>query len=206
MFLDIKTFLKKISVTFLIFTTLVKVFLSKPCVDYSFISSTFMSSVWLNLAKNQANAKQNPKDELFLFENSSHSSCYQPKIIGYILKNKQKVRWIQTHQIIRLIIMLKMMTKTKNTSHRYCINRPAITFITFCDFLMFYQIFLSPQAKRSVIINNKHGIFQLAHELPNDLRLRTFGNQEKSGKSQNFIELKLNAKFSSRNKNVVDTC
>ena len=53
-----------------------------------------MSSVWLNLAKNQANVKQNPKDELFLFENSSHSSCYQPKIIGYILKNKQKVRWI----------------------------------------------------------------------------------------------------------------
>ena len=165
-----------------------------------------MSSVWLNLAKNQANAKQNPKDELFLFENSSHSSCYQPKIIGYILKNKQKVRWIQTHQIIRLIIMLKMMMKTKNTSHRYCINRPAITFITFCDFLMFYQIFLSLQAKRSVIINNKHGIFQLAHELPNDLRLRTFGNQEKSGKSQNFIELKLNAKFSSQIKNFVDTC
>ena len=206
MFLDIKTFLKKISFTSLIFTTLVKVFLSKPYVDYFFIRSTFMSSVWLNLAKNQANVKQNPKDELFLFENSSHSSCYQPKIIGYILKNKQKVRWIQTHQIIRLIIMLKMMTKTKNTSHRYCINRPAITFITFCDFLMFYQIFLSPQAKRSVIINNKHGIFQLAHELPNDLRLRTFGNQEKSGKSQNFIELKLNANFSSQNKNFVDTC
>ena len=94
MFLDIKTFLKKISVTFLIFTTLVKVFLSKPCVEYSFIISTFMSSVWLNLAKYQANAKQNPKDELFLFENSSHSSCYQLKMTGYILKNNQKVRWI----------------------------------------------------------------------------------------------------------------
>ena len=94
MFLDIKTFLKKISFTSLIFTTLVKVFLSKHCVDYFFISSTSMSSVWLNLAKNQADPKQNPKDELFLFENSSHSSCYQPKITGYVLKNNQKVRWI----------------------------------------------------------------------------------------------------------------
>ena len=56
-----------------------------------------MSSVWLNLAKNQANAKQNPKDELFLFENSSHSSCYQPKITGYILKNKGKVSCVCTH-------------------------------------------------------------------------------------------------------------
>ena len=165
-----------------------------------------MSSVWLKLAKNEANAKQNPKDELFLFENSSHSSCYQPKIIGYILKNKQKVRWIQTHQIIRLIIMLKMMMKAKNTSHRYCVNRPAITFIPFCDFLMCYQVFLSPQVKQIVIINNKHGIFQLAQELPNDLRLRIFGNQEKSGKSQNSIELKLSAKCSSGNKNFVDTC
>ena len=165
-----------------------------------------MSSVWLNLAKNQANAKQNPKDELFLFENSSHSSCYQPKITGYILKNNQKVRWIQTHQIIRLSVMLKMMMKTKNISRRYCINRPAITFITICDFLMFYQIFLLPQVKRSVIINNERGLFQLAQELPNDLRLRIFGNQEKSGKSQNSIELKRSAKGSSRNKNFVDTC
>ena len=30
--------------------------------------------------------------------------------------------------------------------------------IIFWDFLMFYQIFLSPQVKESVIIGNKHGI------------------------------------------------
>ena len=35
---------------------------------------------------------------------------------------------------------------------------------------MFYQIFLSPQVKRIVIISNKHGIYELPHELPNDLR------------------------------------
>ena len=33
---------------------------------------------------------------------------------------------------------------------------------------MFYQIFLSPQVKRIVIISNKHGIYELPHELPND--------------------------------------
>ena len=37
---------------------------------------------------------------------------------------------------------------------------------------MFYQIFLSPQAKRIVIISNKHGIYKLPHELPIDLRLK----------------------------------
>ena len=36
---------------------------------------------------------------------------------------------------------------------------------------MSYQIFLSPQVKRWVIITYKHGIYELPHELPNDLRL-----------------------------------
>ena len=31
---------------------------------------------------------------------------------------------------------------------------------------MFYQIFLSSQVKRSGIISNKHGIYELPHELP----------------------------------------
>ena len=35
---------------------------------------------------------------------------------------------------------------------------------------MFYQNFLSPQVKRCVIITYKHGIYELPHELPNDLR------------------------------------
>ena len=34
------------------------------------------------------------------------------------------------------------------------------------DFLIFYQIFLSPQVKRSAIISNKQGVY----ELPNELR------------------------------------
>ena len=41
---------------------------------------------------------------------------------------------------------------------------------------MFYQIFLSPQAKRCAIITYKHGIYGLPHEFPNDLRIRMLGN------------------------------
>ena len=47
--------------------------------------------------------------------------------------------------------------------------------IIFSDFLMFDQIFVSPQMRRSVIISNKHGIYEIPHEL-NDLRLRILGN------------------------------
>ena len=41
---------------------------------------------------------------------------------------------------------------------------------------MLYQIFFSPQVKRSVIISNEYGIYDLPHELPNDLRLRILEN------------------------------
>ena len=36
---------------------------------------------------------------------------------------------------------------------------------------MFYQIFLSPQVKQWAIITYKHGIYDLSHELTNDLRI-----------------------------------
>ena len=41
---------------------------------------------------------------------------------------------------------------------------------------MFYQIFVSPQVKRSAIITYKHGIYEFPHELPNDLQLRILEN------------------------------
>ena len=46
----------------------------------------------------------------------------------------------------------------------------------FYDILTLYQIFFSPQVKRSVIISNKHGIYKLPHELPNDLRPKILFN------------------------------
>ena len=46
-----------------------------------------------------------------------------PKIIGHILKYKQKSNCVYFHEIIQLIIM-KMKIKIINRSHRYDINRP----------------------------------------------------------------------------------
>ena len=56
------------------------------------------------------------------------------------------------------------------------IKRSAMIFIIFSDSLMFYQILLSPQVKRSAFVTYKHGKYELSHELPNDLRLRIIGN------------------------------
>ena len=53
---------------------------------------------------------------------------------------------------------------------------------------MFYQISLSTQVKRCAIITYKYGIYELPHELANDLRLRILGNYEISGKCLNSIE------------------
>ena len=52
---------------------------------------------------------------------------------------------------------------------------------------MFYQIFLSPQVKRCAIITYKHSIYELPHELPNDLRLRKLGNIRKLSKLHRII-------------------
>ena len=48
---------------------------------------------------------------------------------------------------------------------------------------MFYQIFLSPQVKRWVIVTYKHGIY----ELPNELRHIIFGNIRKVSKPHRMI-------------------
>ena len=44
---------------------------------------------------------------------------------------------------------------------------------------MFYRIFRSLQVKRCVIVPYKHGIYELPHELRNDLgRLKELGSSE----------------------------
>ena len=52
---------------------------------------------------------------------------------------------------------------------------------------MFDQFFLSPQVKRCAIVTYKNEIYELAHELPNDLRLIILGIYEILGKCLNFI-------------------
>ena len=54
--------------------------------------------------------------------------------------------------------------------------RSTTSFIIFRNFSMFYQTFLSPQVKSCAIITYKHGMYELPHQLPNDLRLRILGN------------------------------
>ena len=51
---------------------------------------------------------------------------------------------------------------------------------------MFEQISLSSQVERSMIISNKHGIYELPHELSSNLKLGILGNIKKT---QNFVEL-----------------
>ena len=53
---------------------------------------------------------------------------------------------------------------------------------------MFYQIFLSPQVKQWAVITYKHGIYELPHEMLDDLRLRILRNKEISGKCLDPIE------------------
>ena len=48
---------------------------------------------------------------------------YHSKVIGHILKSKQKKKCVCIHEIIRLII-LKMKMQKNNRSHLYDINRP----------------------------------------------------------------------------------
>ena len=73
---------------------------------------------------------------------------------------------------------------------------------------MFYQIFLSAQVKRWAIITYKHCIYELPHELPNDLRLlrkdlRKLGNIRKVSKVH--IECQPSAQTPSQNNNSAST-
>ena len=56
--------------------------------------------------------------------------------------------------------------------------------------LIFYQIFLSPQVKRSVIITNKDGMYESPHNFSND------GNYEIPQKFWNFVELDPSVQYS----------
>ena len=52
--------------------------------------------------------------------------------------------------------------------------KTTIITIIFWDFFMLDEI--SPQGKQSVIITNRHGLYEFPHDLPNDVILRILGN------------------------------
>ena len=54
-------------------------------------------------------------------------------------------------------------------------------------------------------ISNKHGIYELPHKLPNNLRLRDYQNYGILGKCKNFVELLPSAQSSSQNGNFINT-
>ena len=80
-----------------------------------------------------------------------------------------------------------------------------ISFIIFWQFLIFCQIFLSPQVKRWPIITYKHCIYELPHGLLNVLRLRILRNEEILGKYPNPIEWYPSAQSPRQNETFVNT-
>ena len=90
------------------------------------------------------------------------------KLWKYDLDQRCDYHWQKT--FIDSVIFI--MTSPTNSS------KATVIFIIFWDFLMFCQIFLSPQEKRCVIISYKHGIHELPRELPND-------------SSENFVNTKV---------------
>ena len=57
---------------------------------------------------------------------------------------------------------------------------------------MFYQLFFSPQVKRYVIITYKDDIYELPYELPNNLRLQNFNNENCNTNKKTLEKQKLN--------------
>ena len=92
------------------------------CTHFFYLSNTFISNARLKLTK----IKQMLSDTLrlnFCYLKMIHilHPHYHPKLIGHILKIKQKNKCVYIHEIMQLIIMgIKM--KMKNRSHRYDIN------------------------------------------------------------------------------------
>ena len=76
----------------------------------------------------------------------------------------------EKNRMIKAFSIKLISTKYKKKS------KTTMAIIISWEHLMFDQIFLSPQVKQSVIINNKHGISELLHKLPNDLKLMILGN------------------------------
>ena len=83
------------------------------------ISNTSMSNARLKLAKNQANAQQNPETGFLQFENySCFSSTLLSKNNGTYSKNKQNNKCVCIHEIIWLIIMKMKMKMKKDHIYR----------------------------------------------------------------------------------------
>ena len=78
------------------------------------------------------------------------------------------------HYLIIIKTLKRISNDNKITWHGssiYVRMSPTILVVILWDVLVFAQISLSPQVKRSVIISNKIGLYKLPHKMTNDLNL-----------------------------------
>ena len=66
-----------------------------------------------------------------------------------------------------------MFLSEKTKCHDLCVLflKPSTILKYFQIFLVFLQTFFAPQVKRSVIVNNKNGIYELPDKLPGNLKV-----------------------------------
>ena len=64
-----------------------------------------------------------------------------------------------------------MTKKVVNKKKKVKENSSDNQFHNILDFSMFYQVLVSPQMKWCPVITYKHGLYEVSHELPKDLRL-----------------------------------
>ena len=104
-------------------------------------------------------------------------SCFEG-----VLKEINCTKWVKNP--VHYLWWSFSVKKTAKSRKLFSQNKSIINFwwgstimvIIFLVFLMFDQIFLSLTVKQSVIIINKHGIYELPHEFPNDLKSRILEN------------------------------
>ena len=107
-------------------------------------------------------------------------------LVKFSYRSNFHVNIITRVKTIFLYKGLTMTRKLEKPAPEFC-PISTISFIILSDFWVFCQIFLSPQVKRWVIVSYKHGIYELSHELTNNLRLRKLRNIRKWSKLHRMI-------------------
>ena len=121
------------------------------------------------------NVAQKMKFSIKDFFSECDEICRKLRILSHLLKKSLMGNFI--FSVVKHVV-------AKNKSYVCSPVEPAINFIIIWNFSIFCQIF---QVKRCAIITYKHGIYELPHELPNDLGLRKLGNIRKLSKLRRMI-------------------
>ena len=81
------------------------------------------------------------------------------RVCFYFLPSSELSKFIETKQQTTCFIVIYSILKNKNRSGITTMD------IIFWEFCLLYKILFSPQVKRSVIISNKYGIYELPYKL-----------------------------------------